>query len=303
MDKEVMVVNPYGDAPVATVPQGTALVAVEQIRAMSEVKAAMTIAQEFPRNQQQAMTRILIACQREELAGKALYAYARGGTEITGPSIRLAEAIAKEWGNMQFGVRELEQRNGESTVEAYCWDMETNVRSSRVFQVKHERHTKKGSYALSDPRDIYELTANQGARRLRATILALIPGDVVEAAEAQCEATLKAKADNSPEALKRILDAFSAYSVTKAQIEARIQRNFESITPAQQVGLKKLLTSMKDGMSSPSDWFEMPVEQQVDPSASLKDKIKAAKSKTEPAAPVTNELPLGGAEREAGQEG
>lgn len=294
-----IVTNPYGNAPVASVPQGQALVAVEQMRAMSEVRGAIQLAKEFPRDQQKAMDRILTACQREELAGKALYAYARGGTEITGPSIRLAEAIAKEWGNLQFGVRELEQRNGESTVEAYCWDMETNVKSSRTFQVKHERYTKKGSYGLSDPRDIYELTANQGARRLRATILALIPGDVVEAAQEQCELTLKAKADNSPEALKRILEVFSAFSVTKGQIEARIQRNFESITPAQQVGLKKILTSMKDGMSVPSDWFEMPQDkQQVDPSASLKDKIKAAKTKIDNET-VNETLPLDGGSEKA----
>lgn len=293
--RDVMVVsNPYGDAPIVTIPQPSqALVSVEQVRAMSEVRQAMLVAQEFPRNQRLAMDRILTACQREELAGKALYSYARGGTEITGPSIRLAEAIAKEWGNIQFGVRELEQRGGESTVEAYCWDMETNTRSSKIFQVRHERFTKKGSYALSDPRDIYELTANQGARRLRACILALIPGDVVEAAELQCEATLKAKADTSPDALRRILEAFAEFKITKDQIEKRIQRNFETITPAQQVGLKKILNSIKDGMSGPGDWFEMPVEEKIDPSASLKDKIKATKKAAEQTPAVQTELQTG----------
>ena len=48
----------------------------------------------------------------------AAISYARGGTEITGSSIRLAEAIVQNWQNVQFGIRELEQWFGESTIEA-----------------------------------------------------------------------------------------------------------------------------------------------------------------------------------------
>jgi hypothetical protein len=274
--------NPFGDAPVAATPQQSqALVAVEQVRAMSEVRAAIQLAKEFPRDHRLAMDRILNTCQREELASQALYSYARGGTEITGPSIRLAEAIAQNWQNLQFGVRELEQRDGESTVEAFAWDMETNVRQTKTFQVKHERHTKTRSYALTDPRDIYETVANQGARRLRACILGIIPGDVIDAAVLQCETTQKAKADTSPEALKKMMELFTAFKVTKEQIEKRIQRHLDAITPAQLISLRKIYTSLKDGMSSPGDWFEMPPEETAAGAAgaTLKDKVKAAAAK------------------------
>lgn len=260
---------------VATRPQQTqALVEVEQQRALAEVQGAIILAHKFPRNQIEAMDRIMVACQRPGLAEQALYSYARGGTEITGPSIRLAEAIAQNWGNLQFGIKELEQRNGESTVEAFCWDVETNVRQVKSFQVKHERHTKKGSYKLEDPRDIYEAVANQGARRLRACILGIIPGDVIDAAVNQCEQTSKAKADTSPEALKKLVDAFAAYKVTKEQIEKRIQRRLDTITPAQLVQLRKIYNSMKDGMSGPGDWFEAVTEEKTDAGQSLKDKVK-----------------------------
>ena len=165
---------------------------------MQEVQAALVIAKKFPRDQVAAMDRILQACTRPSLAERALYQYARSGTDITGPSIRLAEMLAQNWGNIQFGIRELDQRNGESTVEAFAWDMETNTRQVKVFQVRHERHTKQRSYALEDPRDIYELVANQGARRLRACILGVIPGDVVEEAQHQCDVTLATKAQVTP---------------------------------------------------------------------------------------------------------
>lgn len=270
------------NAPVATRPQSQALIEVENQRAIAEVQGAIVLAKKFPRNQIEALDRILVACQRPGLAEQALYSYSRGGTEITGPSIRLAEAMAQNWGNVQFGIKELEQRNGESTVEAFCWDMETNVRQAKTFQVKHERYTKKGSYKLEDPRDIYELAANQGARRLRACILGIIPGDIAEAAQNQCETTLKAKADTSPEALKKLIDAFTPYNVSKEQIEKRIQRHLDTITPAQLIQLRKIFNSLKDGMSSPADWFEMSVvaDEGKDANKSLKDKIKAKTSET-----------------------
>ena len=274
-------------APISTIPQGAA-VAVEQERAMAEVQGAIVLAKKFPRDQKEAMERIMIACQRPGLAEQALYSYARGGTEITGPSIRLAEAIAQNWGNLQFGIKELEQRNGESTVESFCWDVETNVRQVKTFQVKHERHTKKGSYHLEDPRDIYEAVANQGARRLRACILGIVPGDVIEAAQTQCEQTLKAKADTSPEALKKLVDAFLPFSISKEQIEKRIQRRLDTITPAQLIQLRKIYNSLKDGMSTPADWFEVTVPTEKDASADLAAKLKAAKGKKQDAAtPVT----------------
>lgn len=243
------------NAKTATLP--TAIISdIESQRAIAEVQGAITIAKRFPRNIQKALDLILNACQRSGLAESALYSYARGGTEITGPSIRLAEAIAQNWGNLQFGIKELEQRNGESIIQAYAWDVETNTKQEKTFTVKHIRKTKKGSYALDDPRDIYELTANNGARRLRACILGLIPGDIVEAAVNQCEETLKASADTSQEAIKKLISAFENYKVSKEQIEKRIQRRLDSITPAQIVGLRKIYNSLKDGMSTPADWFE-----------------------------------------------
>jgi len=270
----------YNDSPVATRPQSTALVSVEQDRAIAEVQGAIILAKKFPRNQKEAMDRIEVACQRPGLAEQALYSYSRGGTEITGPSIRLAEAIAQNWQNLQFGIRELEQRNGESTVEAFAWDVENNTRHVKTFQVKHERHTKKGSYRLEDPRDIYEMTANQGARRLRAAILAIIPGDVIEAAVKQCEDTMKAKFNPTPEMIKKWEEAFLKFGITKEQIEKRIQRRMDAITASQIVSLQKIYNSIKDGMSSPADWFEVEEKAATDGATGLKEKIKAAKGKT-----------------------
>jgi len=254
MNMPAMQANPFAAPAKANAASTTT--EVESQRAIAETQAAVLMAKRFPRDQAGAMDKILTACTRPTLAESATYSYSRGGAEVTGPSIRLAETIAQLWGNLQFGIRELSQANGESEVEAFAWDIETNTRQVKVFKVPHTRHTKKGITKLTDPRDIYELVANNGARRLRACILGVIPGDVVEAATNQCVVTLITKVDLTSDLIKSLLEKFSQHGVTKAMIEKRIQRNIDSITPALVVNLRKIFNSLKDGMASVSDFFE-----------------------------------------------
>lgn len=240
------------------VPQGSnAIAQMGQAREVAEAISAMQVAKAFPRDIVEIRAAIANECARPALAEKAVYQYSKGGSEVTGPSIRLAEAIAQNWGNMQFGVRELDQRNGVSTCEAFAWDMQRNVKQTKVFQVSHIRHTRQGDKVLTDPREIYELVANNGARRVRACILGIIPGDIVDEAVAECDKTLKANIDCSPERVKKMVDTFkSEFGVAREQIEARIQCRIDAIRPAQFANLVKIYRSLKDGMSNAGDWFE-----------------------------------------------
>ena len=246
--------NPFAVSAPQT--QAMSTVQSDSQRAIAEVQATLVIAKQFPRNPIEAYDRVMNACQRPGLAQSAVYSYARGGTSVTGPSIRLAEMLAQNWGNIQYGIRELSSENGESTVEAFAWDVETNTRQTKVFQVPHIRYTRQGTKKLTDPRDIYELVANNGARRLRACILGVIPGDVVDAAVDQCEKTIHASADTSPEGVQKLIKAFEQFGVSKDDIEGFIQRRVDAITPANVVSLRKIFTSLRDGMSSAKDWFK-----------------------------------------------
>ena len=69
---------------------------------------------------------------------------------------------------------------------------------------------------------------------------------------------MRTKEDITPDSLKAMLEKFEAFGVTKEQIEARIQRRLDTITPAQFVNLRKIYNSLKDEMSKPGDWFEKP---------------------------------------------
>lgn len=292
-----LVSNPFAQSTgaVSTPSTGQATVATDQARAVAEVQAALMIARMNPRDPVKAMDRIINNCTRPTLANAATYAYSRGGTDITGPTIRLAEAIAQGWGNIQYGIREISQSGGVSTVAAYAWDVETNTRREVVFQVQLKRDTKKkGSYQLTDSRDIYELVANHGARRLRACILGVIPGDVVEAALAQCAVTQKANVDMTPEGLQKLVEGFARFGVSKSQIEKRIQRRIDAIQPAQVISLRNIWKSIREGMSSAEEWFEPEATSQTEKkgAAGLKDKLRKKEAQPMiPAEPSPSEDP------------
>lgn len=237
-----------------------AAVAMSTTREAQEVQAAVFMAKRFPRDENYAISRIAQTCQRKGLAEKAIYSYPKGGQNVTGPSIRLAEAIAQSWGNIQSGVVELEQRPGESVCMSYCWDLETNTRDTKIFTVSHSIQTKKGAKMLTDPREIYEHVANQGARRKRACILAVIPKDVVDSAMEACQRTLASGAKEPLiDRLRKMVNVFQTeLSVPLESIERYMGYKLDSFTEMDMVTLRGVYTAIKDGASKREDYFDLP---------------------------------------------
>ena len=253
------------------------------------------------------MDRILISCQRPTLAEKASYSYARGGTPITGATIRLMEVVAQNWGNLQWGFRELQRfpgrgkDPGESIVEAFAWDLETNAKRNVQFTVSHYDSQRKKNRLLTDQRDIYEYVSNQAQRRVRTCLEDVIPRDIAEAALEECAKTLKTKFPVTPQRTANMLAAFEEVGVPKAAIEKRLQRNLDSMTSAQYMGLLKIGTSIREGMSEPADWFDLSdATEEQEPETAI-DKVKAAMRKkaaeagaAEPPAGMGTDAPSGG---------
>lgn len=235
-------------------------------RQAQEVQAAMVVAKKFPRDEYEAIEKIKRTCQRSTLAEQALYSYPRGGQNVTGPSIRLAEALAQNWGNIDYGVIELEQKDGVSEMMAYAWDLETNTRVTKIFAVEHKRDTKNGSYQLTDSRDIYEATANFGARRMRACILGVIPGDVVDMAVNECRDTQQKSYGDLPsqEKIRKIEKLFKKdFGVTKGQLEKFTGRNLGEFGAEECTELWGVYKALKDGQAKADDYF--PLDSVVNP--------------------------------------
>lgn len=267
--------------------QNNASTAVEESRAIQEVQAMVIMAKRDPRDETASYNKIMQACKRPGLAQSAMYSYPRGGQQVTGASIRMAETLAKYWGNMDFGVVELSQKDGVSEVMSYAWDLESNTRQVKKFHVKHSRYSRaKGNTKLSDPRDIYEMIANQGARRLRACILGVLPGDIIESAISECEKTLRG--DNKEpisDKVKRCVAQFAEIGVTQEMLEKRLRHKMEATNVHELVTLGKVFNSIKDNMSSIKDNFPDDandiVEKQMGDNGKSKDLFKKDKAKAD----------------------
>lgn len=259
-----------------------------ETREMADIKAKVFMAKQFPRNIAEVTKMVDSECSRVALASQAVYTYPRGDRDITGPSIRLAETLARCMGNITSATEVLSQTEEASLVRVSAWDYEANRQASRTFIVRHERDKsefdrvtrtkKKVKEKLTDNRDIMEMINNIAARNRRAVILELIPGDLVDRAVHLCSKTLAAKVNITPELIDTLIKSFEGFGVSKAMIEERIQRKAEAISVQQVLELRQIFTSLRDGVGKPESFFNMNIETQSDERQAMKGGVKKTAS-------------------------
>ena len=229
---------------------------IESSRAIAEAQGKLVIAKRFPRNEALAYDEAMQACRRMGLAEDAFFSFPRGGQTVSGATVHLARELARVWGNIEYNIRELSRKDGVSEMQAFAWDLQTNTLVTQNFTVRHWRDTKSGGYLLTDERDIYELTANQGSRRLRSCIFAVLPSDLVSAAEAECKKTLAGNNDEPiKERVRKLIGAFGKYGVTAAMIESRLGHSLDAVLPEELAELRSIWNSIKDGATKAGEWF------------------------------------------------
>ena len=235
--------------------QGT--VAIEASRAIAEAQGKLVIAKRFPRDEVAAYAKAMEACKRPKMAEKAFYAFPRGGQTVKGPTIRFAEELARCWGNIDYGIKELSQDDGKSEMQAYAWDLETNAQSVQNFTNPHQREQGKKMVTLTSQRDIYENNANMATRRLRARILAILPSWFVEDCIAECEKTLAGQNDTPlVDRVKKMVVQFARFGVTQEQIEHRLKRKIGTMNADDFTEYIGIYNAIKQNESKVSDWFE-----------------------------------------------
>jgi hypothetical protein len=242
----------------ARIGQGTA---IEQSRAVAEVQAAIVVAQQVPRNINSAIAEMRQSCQQPFLAERAFFRYSRGSGNITGASVHLARELARCWGNIQYGLVEMRRDDdyAQSEMQAFAWDVEKNSRNSSTFIVPHKRDQKGGPKQLTDMRDIYENNANNGARRVREAIFAILPPWFVEEAKQICTKTL---ADGGGKPLpQRIADAIRAFEgigVVQDRIETKFGRPSGKWTEHDVAQLLVAFQSIQRGEVTADEEFPLP---------------------------------------------
>jgi hypothetical protein len=239
----------------ARVGQATA---IEQSRAIAEVQAAIVVAQQCPRDIQAALNSMRQSCRMPQLADRAFFRFPRAGSTISGPSVYLARELARCWGNIQYGVSELsrDDEHGQSEMQAFAWDLETNARAATIFIVPHLRDKRGGPERLVEMRDIYENNANAGARRVRECIFGILPPWYVEEAKDLCNKTTKDGGGVPlPQRISKALGLFASLQVTEDDIARKLGRPSTKWTEHDVAQLSVVYQSIQRGEVSRDEEF------------------------------------------------
>ena len=237
------------DLPSASVDRLGQATAVEQSRAIAQVQAAAVMARQFPRSTQAAISEMRDACGRTELAKRAFFKFPRGGESVTGASVYLARELARIWGNIDYGLNELrrDDTHGQSEMQAYAWDLQTNARSTRTFVIEHARDTKQGRKQLTDLRDISDNNNNFGARAVREMIFATLPQWFTDMAQEVCRETLKNGGGVPlPTRVANALAAYKRARITPSQLATRVGAEPDAWTHEDVTDLEILFRSLQN---------------------------------------------------------
>src|SRR5262249_16348529 len=94
---------------------------VEQSRAVAEVQAMVVVAQKAPRDEARALSAVQETCRQLSVAERAFFKFPRGGSTVSGESVHLARELARCWGNVVYGVKELSRDDNAAHSEMLAY--------------------------------------------------------------------------------------------------------------------------------------------------------------------------------------
>ena len=248
-----------GPSAHATIEEGANQISVNQSLAVSlaraEVDQQIATARAMPRSIQRAVSSIMtLATLDDESAEECIYALPRDGKSIRGPSVRLAEIIASQWGNCRVGARVVHVDRFEKYVEAegVFHDLETNTATTARVR---RRISLKSGRVMSD--DMIVVTGNAAcAIAKRNAILGAVPKAVwrkaFNAVESVVAGDVQTLANRRAEALKFL----ARYGVKPEQLYERLEiAGEDDLTLDHLVTVRGMCAALKSGEAEVEEFF------------------------------------------------
>lgn len=223
--------------------------------ARAEIDQQIITARAMPRSLSRAVSNITTLATLDEVsAEECIYALPRAGKAIKGPSIRLAEIIASQYGNCRVGARVVHVDRYDKYVEAegVFHDLETNT--ATTSRVRRRISNKRGELLHED---MIIVTGNAAcAIAKRNAILGGVPKAVwrkaYDAVESVIAGDVKTLTERRPMALK----AFAAFGVKPEQIFNSLGvAGLDDITLDHMATLTGMRSSLKSGESTVEEMF------------------------------------------------
>lgn len=249
-----------------TGPSAAMVAAAESAKA--QIQCAYMMALQCPRSYFAAEQAVVKACENPLFAEKVEYKLPRGGTTISGPTIRLAELIRREWRNIFTTERVMHDDERQMIVQVTAMDLETNsIETAEVVIPKtvERRYVKDGQEIISERENslgkkVYTVRATDSevdmtrkamiSKALRNAIFRLVPAELVQIALATARQTIQtADAKDPKEAIRRLIFCFEEQGVSIDKIEKEIGHTLEKANTADVKKLRGLYKQMLNGAS------------------------------------------------------
>jgi hypothetical protein len=224
--------------------------------ARAEIDGQIATAKQYPRSITRVTGNILsLATLDVQAAEECMYALPRGGKPVVGPSIRLAEIVAGQWGNCRVGARVVDVNRGEKYIEAegVFHDLETNTASKATVR---RRIVDRGGRLFND--DMIIVTGNAACSIARRNaILAGVPKAVWRKAYEAAEGAVKGDIKTLAERRAGMFKAFAAFGVKPDQIYALMEvAGEDEITLDHIPTLTGMYQSLKNGEATVEQMFD-----------------------------------------------
>lgn len=256
---------------------------LEQVN-RAEIDIQITTAHAYPRQPEKCESKMVaMVCRDDQVAIDCIYVLPRGNKRIEGPSIRLAEIIAVNWGNMRVVTRPPVVGRTTVSVEWAAHDLESNYATSGTVSapILYGGDGPRAGTRYND--DMINVTAlATTAKARRNGIIAIVPGTIVKALVAQARQIITG-GDRPIEARRELaMSYYRKMGIADDRILAAVDRTaIEQVTDDDLVALHGLANSIKDGQTTIDLSFPPIVDKPTasrNATAALADKLKGGKS-------------------------
>ena len=240
----------------------------------TEIDTQIATAKRFPRSVAKAQQEAIeIATMDEDTAAECIYTLPRGGKNIVGPSVRLAEICYSCWGNLHSGVRIQDVGATHVMAEAAVWDLERN---NKHVETASRRITDKWGKRYKDDMISVTIGAAQSVA-FRNAVFRVIPKGVLKSVELAVHRLLAGDGTDMKKRTAKALKFFTDKGVQLKQILERLGRaNVDELEPKDVVTLRGIANALRDGLTTVQEAFEPNLKATDLPKA--EDALKAAKT-------------------------
>lgn len=220
-------------------PEVIAPGAIESIT-RGEVDISISTARKYPRQPAIVKSTLLgLATLDEETATGCFYSLPRGGKNIQGPSVRLAELALSAYGNVSVGCRIINVvSSGESphvVIQAVAHDLQTN---SRISLEKRRRIVGKRSKGGVPDEDDTTLAVNAcTAIAFRDCVLKIVPQVFIKPAFEAAKKVAIGDARTLTDRRNKSIETFAKMGVPAARVLAKLEKK-----TVEEIGLDDLET-------------------------------------------------------------